>query len=202
MVGSGIDRLQDPATDLGVFATNGFHLATLSLVQEDGTLGHSIATPRLEQRLRGLVAFVRLSPPPRIPGQPCSISRPRDEVGKGFIHFLVLITFLTRYRISVSGTALAAGEPVDRRSPNTGTPVASAIPLRFHTASDSANPRTSILSVAAAVVASSLAVSSQSCKILAVIILRNQRFLAWPGSPIKAGTRHRDMPIAKTFGKR
>jgi len=32
MVGSGIDRMQNPATYLGVFATNGFDLATLSLV--------------------------------------------------------------------------------------------------------------------------------------------------------------------------
>lgn len=87
MIGSGIDPMQNPATNLGMFAAHDFNPVTLILVQEDGALGHSTAAPSLELRLRGLVAFVRLSPPPRISGQPCSIGRPSDKVGQCIIHF-------------------------------------------------------------------------------------------------------------------
>jgi len=86
MIGSGIHRMQMPATNSGVFATNGFDLVTLNIVQDDRTLGHSISTPRLQQRLRRLVPCFPLSPPARIPWQPCSVSRPGDEVGDEIIH--------------------------------------------------------------------------------------------------------------------
>jgi hypothetical protein len=69
-----------------MFAANGFDFVTLNLVQEDRTLGHSISTPSLQQRLRGLVSLFRLSPATGIPRQPCSVGRPGDEVGDEIIH--------------------------------------------------------------------------------------------------------------------
>ena len=52
--------MQGPAANLRMFATNGFDLGSLSLVQKDCTLGQSSATPLLKQRLRGLVALAVL----------------------------------------------------------------------------------------------------------------------------------------------
>jgi hypothetical protein len=45
-----------------MFATNGFDLAALDLVQNDLAVGHSMATPVLELRLRRPFALTLFSP--------------------------------------------------------------------------------------------------------------------------------------------